>query len=58
MTAIKSLIIIPTYNECDNIIDLIDEIFSLDSNFHILVVDDNSKDKTWELVEKKNKKKY
>jgi|TARA_B100001093_G_scaffold501664_1_gene553614 dolichol-phosphate mannosyltransferase len=56
MTAIKSLIIIPTYNECDNIIDLIDEIFSLDSNFHILVVDDNSKDKTWELVEKKIKK--
>lgn len=56
MTATKSLIIIPTYNECDNIIDLIDEIFSLDSNFHILVVDDNSKDKTWELVEKKIKK--
>lgn len=55
MSALKSLIIIPTYNESENIIDLIDEIFSLDNDFNILVVDDNSVDKTWELVEKKIK---
>ena len=55
MSASKSLIIIPTYNESENIIDLIDEIFSLDNDFNILVVDDNSMDKTWELVEKKIK---
>ena len=52
MSGSKSLIIIPTYNESENIIDLIDEIFSLDNDFNILVVDDNSMDKTWELVEK------
>ena len=55
MTKINSLIIIPTYNESDNIIDLINEIFLLDENFHILVVDDNSTDKTASLVDEKIK---
>ena len=55
MSKINSLIIIPTYNESDNIIDLINEIFLLDENFHILVVDDNSTDKTASLVDEKIK---
>jgi len=55
MSKINSLIIIPTYNESDNIIDLINEIFLLDEDFHILVVDDNSSDKTASLVDKKIK---
>ena len=53
MSKINSLIIIPTYNESDNIIDLINEIFLLDEDFHILVVDDNSSDKTYRIVEEK-----
>jgi dolichol-phosphate mannosyltransferase len=55
MSKINSLIIIPTYNESDNIIDLINEIFLLDENFHILVVDDNSSDNTASLVDEKIK---
>ena len=51
----NSLVIIPTYNESENIIDIIDEIFLLDDNFNILVVDDNSPDKTANLVKEKIK---
>ena len=50
----KSLVIIPTFNESDNIIQIIDEIFRLEDNFNILVVDDNSPDKTASLVKEKS----
>jgi dolichol-phosphate mannosyltransferase len=46
------LIIIPTYNEIENIEILIKEIFSRVPNAHILVVDDNSPDGTATAVEK------
>jgi dolichol-phosphate mannosyltransferase len=45
-----SLIIIPTYNEKENIEAIIRKIFSLTHEFHILVVDDNSKDGTADIV--------
>ena len=48
---IKSLIIIPTYNEINNIARLIGAIFALRNNYHILVVDDNSPDGTSKAVE-------
>lgn len=41
-----SIIIIPTYNEIENIEILIRTIFQLDKCFHILIVDDNSPDLT------------
>jgi dolichol-phosphate mannosyltransferase len=47
----KSLIIIPTYNEIDNIARLIEAIFKLKCDYHILVVDDNSPDGTANSVE-------
>ncbi|MDX1607690.1 MAG: polyprenol monophosphomannose synthase [Candidatus Spechtbacterales bacterium] len=47
----KHLVIIPTYNEIDNIKELVPEILELPHDFHILVVDDNSPDGTGELVE-------
>jgi dolichol-phosphate mannosyltransferase len=45
-----SLIIIPTYNEKENIERLLRKIFSLKKAFHVLVIDDNSPDKTAALV--------
>ena len=41
-----SLIIIPTYNEIENIEAIIRAVFALKKDFHILVVDDNSPDLT------------
>ena len=49
----KSLVIIPTFNESENIIDIINEVFQLKNKFHILVVDDNSPDKSGNLVKEK-----
>jgi len=48
----KVYIIIPTYNEKDNILGLLGQIFNLGiNNLNILVVDDNSPDGTGQLVE-------
>ena len=46
-----SVIIIPTFNEKENIREIIREIFALEKEFDILVVDDNSPDGTCEIVE-------
>jgi len=45
-----SLVIIPTYNEKENIEKIIRKIFSLPKNFHVLVIDDNSPDGTAKVV--------
>jgi len=50
------LIIIPTYNEKENIKEIIEAIFQVDSCYHILVVDDDSPDKTAAIVKKLQKK--
>ena len=42
----KSIVVIPTYNESDNISELISKILSLDLDLDILFVDDNSPDGT------------
>lgn len=47
----KSLVIIPTFNEKENIEDIIRAVFDLKAGFDILVVDDNSPDKTATIVE-------
>ena len=46
----KTLIIIPTYNEIENISSIIKAIFDLNLNLDILVVDDNSPDGTSNVV--------
>ena len=51
-----SLVIIPTYNESQNVTLMIEKIFSLYSSFHILVVDDSSPDGTAQLVKELQKK--
>ncbi|NLN74628.1 MAG: polyprenol monophosphomannose synthase [Bacteroidales bacterium] len=45
-----SLVIIPTYNEKENIEKIIRKVFSLEIVFHILVVEDNSPDGTADIV--------
>ena len=45
-----SLIIIPTYNEKENIEKIIHKVFSLVKSFHILIVDDGSPDGTASIV--------
>ena len=48
----KSLVIIPTFNEMENIPKLIPEVLSKDEGIEILVVDDSSPDGTADYVEK------
>jgi dolichol-phosphate mannosyltransferase len=46
----KNLVIIPTYNEKENIEKMIRKVFSLKTPFHILIVEDNSPDGTAAIV--------
>ncbi len=54
----KGIVIIPTYNEIDNIEVVAQAVFSLDLNLDILIVDDNSPDKTYEKVRELIKESY
>lgn len=44
------LVIIPTYNEIENIESIVRAVFSLQKPFHVLIIDDNSPDKTADKV--------
>ena len=46
----RRIIIIPTYNEKENIENIIRYVFSLPDDFHILVIDDGSPDGTANIV--------
>tara|TARA_B100001057_G_scaffold476617_1_gene544851 strand:- start:7391 stop:8119 length:729 start_codon:yes stop_codon:yes gene_type:complete len=52
----KNLIIIPTYNEIENILIVIDKVLNLPTIFDVLVVDDNSPDGTAKIVSHHMKK--
>ncbi len=45
-----AIVIIPTYNEIENIESIIRAVFSQEKEFHVLIVDDNSPDKTADNV--------
>ena len=49
----NSLVIIPTFNEKENISDIIDAVLALNHPFDVLVVDDNSPDGTAAIVKQK-----
>lgn len=51
----KSIIIVPTYNEKENIAEIVPAIFEKTPQSHILVVDDNSPDGTAEVVHQMQK---
>lgn len=46
----NSIIIIPTYNERENLEKMVRKVFSLKKDFHLLIVDDNSPDGTAGIV--------
>ncbi len=47
-----SLVIIPTYNEKENIEKMIRKVFSLSKDFHLLIVEDNSPDGTGAIIKR------
>ncbi|MBP3317396.1 MAG: polyprenol monophosphomannose synthase [Alistipes sp.] len=49
----RKLVIIPTYNEIDNISPMIDKVFSLEEQFDLLVIDDGSPDGTAAVVKQR-----
>ena len=49
----KALVIIPTYNEIENISKMLDTVMGLETKFDILIVDDGSPDGTAQIVREK-----
>ena len=52
MRTTDSLVIIPTYNEKENILNIIQAVMGLEHAFHILVIDDGSPDGTADIVKR------
>ena len=50
MALLEKLVIIPTYNERENIEAIIDAVMNLQANFHVLIIDDGSPDGTATIV--------
>ncbi|MGB4844198.1 MAG: polyprenol monophosphomannose synthase [Ferruginibacter sp.] len=46
----EKLVIIPTFNEKENIKKIIDAVFALPNNYHVLIIDDNSPDGTAAII--------
>ncbi|MFP4023810.1 MAG: polyprenol monophosphomannose synthase [Thiohalospira sp.] len=55
MSKTKNLVIIPTYNEKENIEKVITYIFSLSIPFELLIIDDNSPDGTADIIKEMQK---
>ena len=51
----RNLVIIPTYNEKENISRMIDTVFDLEREFDILIIDDGSPDGTADIVKERQK---
>ncbi|GFO56164.1 dolichyl-phosphate beta-D-mannosyltransferase [Geomonas sp. Red276] len=52
MKPLKPVVVIPTYNERDNLERLATQILSLDPSLHLLIVDDNSPDGTGQMADR------
>jgi dolichol-phosphate mannosyltransferase len=53
---LEKIAIIPTYNEKENVAAILEAIFSLKQDFHVLIIDDNSPDGTADIVRNLQKK--
>jgi dolichol-phosphate mannosyltransferase len=47
---LEKIVIIPTYNEKENIANILKAIFSLEQEYHVLIIDDSSPDGTADIV--------
>ena len=54
----ERLVIIPTYNEKENIANIIGAVMALPLEFHVLIIDDNSPDGTAQIVKELQQEKY
>lgn len=52
MSAIKTYVIVPTYNEADNLDDLVTQLLALPVDLGVIIVDDNSPDGTGDMADK------
>ena len=52
----EKIVIIPTYNEKENIANILQAIFALNQGFHVLVIDDSSPDGTAKIVQEMQSK--
>ena len=52
----KSIVIIPTYNESENVLNMIEAVMKLPEHFSILFVDDSSPDGTADLIRQEMEK--
>src|SRR5688572_29642074 len=50
LLCMKTLIVIPSYNESENVRAMVETILGLDSRYFVCIVDDSSPDRTSELV--------
>ncbi len=55
MTTTKRLVVVPTYNEAQNIELIVDRVRASVPSLDVLVVDDGSPDGTGEIVDKMNR---
>ena len=46
----EKIVIIPTYNEHENVEKILEKVFGLNLDFHVLIIDDNSPDGTAQIV--------
>ncbi len=51
MQSAQTLVVIPTYNEAENIGHVVNQVLELPGSFHVLVVDDGSPDGTGDIVD-------
>jgi dolichol-phosphate mannosyltransferase len=56
MDILEKIAIIPTYNERENVAAIVEAIFSLNQDFHVLVIDDSSPDGTADIVSRLQQK--
>jgi len=52
----RAIVVIPTYNERESLIQVVDQIHHCTKDLHILIVDDNSPDGTGEIAEDLSRK--